>query len=339
MGVKPFAIATSVSLIIAQRLARRLCSNCKAADRHPRRGAAQGRLHAKTTSDGHQDLTTPVGCDQLHRRLQGPRRHLPGHADHRRRSAASSWKAATRWTSPTRPRKEGVWDLRRVGPGEGQARHDQSRRSQQRHRSNRRDASASMATAVATTGASRHQARQSRSSGKARTRTASASRGKSLRAGRSRGARRPAPPGHRRQQASRSKRSAFKSGGKVNAEDIAIFTRQLATMLTAGIPLVQSFDIVGNGHDKPAMQKLMLDDQGATSRPAPRCTRRSRKHPLYFDDLFVQPGRGRRAGRYARDAARQDRDLQGKDRGDQEEDQEGAVLPGRGARGRRHRHA
>src|ERR1700749_4702863 len=52
---------------------------------------------------------------------------------------------------------------------------------------------------------------------------------------------------------------AFKSGGKVKAEDIAVFSRQLATMLAAGIPMVQSFEIVGNGHEKPAMQKLILD--------------------------------------------------------------------------------
>ena len=48
-------------------------------------------------------------------------------------------------------------------------------------------------------------------------------------------------------------------GGKVNAGDIAVFSRQLATMLAAGIPLVQGFEIVGNGNDKPAMQKLILD--------------------------------------------------------------------------------
>ena len=53
--------------------------------------------------------------------------------------------------------------------------------------------------------------------------------------------------------------TAFKSGGKVQAEDIAVFSRQLATMLAAGIPLVQSFEIVGTGNDKPAMQKLILD--------------------------------------------------------------------------------
>ena len=53
--------------------------------------------------------------------------------------------------------------------------------------------------------------------------------------------------------------AAFKSGGKVKPEDIAVFSRQLATMLAAGIPLVQSFEIVGNGNEKPSMQKLVLD--------------------------------------------------------------------------------
>jgi type IV pilus assembly protein PilC len=78
----------------------------------------------------------------------------------------------------------------------------------------------------------------------------------------------------------------FKGGGKVKPEDIAIFSRQLATMLTAGIPLVQSFEIIGNGHDKPAMQKLVLDIkadiEGGTSLHEALA-----KQPLYFDDLFV----------------------------------------------------
>src|SRR5690349_12663771 len=79
---------------------------------------------------------------------------------------------------------------------------------------------------------------------------------------------------------------AFKSGGKVKPEDIAVFSRQLATMLASGIPLVQSFEIVGNGNEKPAMQKLVLDIkadvEGGTS-----LHEALGKHPLYFDDLFV----------------------------------------------------
>jgi type IV pilus assembly protein PilC len=75
-------------------------------------------------------------------------------------------------------------------------------------------------------------------------------------------------------------------GGKVTPGDIAIFSRQLATMLAAGIPLVQAFEIVGNGHEKAQMQKLILDVkadvEGGTS-----LHEALGKHPLYFDDLYV----------------------------------------------------
>lgn len=75
-------------------------------------------------------------------------------------------------------------------------------------------------------------------------------------------------------------------GGKVDPGDIAVFSRQLATMLAAGIPLVQAFEIVGNGHEKAAMQKLILDVkadvEGGTS-----LHEALGKHPLYFDDLYV----------------------------------------------------
>jgi type IV pilus assembly protein PilC len=85
----------------------------------------------------------------------------------------------------------------------------------------------------------------------------------------------------------RKQSQAFSAkGGKVNAADIAVFARQLATMLAAGIPMVQAFEIVGNGNDKPAMQKLVLDIkadvEGGTSLHEALA-----KHPLYFDDLFV----------------------------------------------------
>ncbi len=80
--------------------------------------------------------------------------------------------------------------------------------------------------------------------------------------------------------------NAFKSGGKITPMDIAVFSRQLATMMASGIPMVQSFEIVGNGHEKPAMQKLILDikaniEGGSTLHES------LAKFPLYFDDLFV----------------------------------------------------
>ena len=78
----------------------------------------------------------------------------------------------------------------------------------------------------------------------------------------------------------------FAGGGKVTSADIAIFSRQLATMLAAGIPLVQAFEIVGNGHDNAAMQKLIMsikaDVEGGSA-----LAEALGKHPLYFDDLFT----------------------------------------------------
>jgi type IV pilus assembly protein PilC len=80
--------------------------------------------------------------------------------------------------------------------------------------------------------------------------------------------------------------SVFRSGGKVLPIDIAVFARQLATMMSAGIPMVQAFEIIGNGHDKPAMQKLVLDIKG-TIEGGSTLHESLAKQPLYFDDLFV----------------------------------------------------
>jgi type IV pilus assembly protein PilC len=82
------------------------------------------------------------------------------------------------------------------------------------------------------------------------------------------------------------KQSTLFKGGRVTPGDIAIFSRQMATMMTAGIPLVQSFDIIGAGHENPAMQKLVLavkaDVEGGLALADALA-----KHPMQFDDLFV----------------------------------------------------
>ncbi|MEL7535966.1 MAG: type II secretion system F family protein [Pseudomonadota bacterium] len=84
----------------------------------------------------------------------------------------------------------------------------------------------------------------------------------------------------------RKQTQLFKSQGKITPGDIAIFSRQLATMMAAGIPLVQSFEIVGNGHENPAMQKLILDVK-ASVEGGSSLHEALAKHPLHFDDLFV----------------------------------------------------
>jgi len=73
---------------------------------------------------------------------------------------------------------------------------------------------------------------------------------------------------------------------KITALDIAVFTRQLATMMSAGVPLVQAFDIVGRGHENPSMRSLLLsikeDIEAGTS-----LSESIAKWPRYFDDLYV----------------------------------------------------
>jgi type IV pilus assembly protein PilC len=76
------------------------------------------------------------------------------------------------------------------------------------------------------------------------------------------------------------------SGGKaIKQKDIAVFTRQLATMMKAGVPLIQSFDIVARGSTNPKMTRLLTDirtdvETGTSLSSA------FRKHPLYFDSLY-----------------------------------------------------
>ncbi|MDJ0870534.1 MAG: type II secretion system F family protein [Gammaproteobacteria bacterium] len=82
---------------------------------------------------------------------------------------------------------------------------------------------------------------------------------------------------------------------KITAKDIAYFSRQLATMMSAGVPLVQSFEIVGRGHDNPSMQDLILtvkSDVEAGNSLADALAR----HPIYFDELYVNLVRAGEAG-------------------------------------------
>lgn len=92
------------------------------------------------------------------------------------------------------------------------------------------------------------------------------------------------------------KKLRTKSGGKVTDKDIALFTRQLATMMKAGVPLLQSFDIVGRGHSNPSVGKLLLDIK-ADVETGSSLSQAFRKYPLYFDTLFCNlVGAGEQAG-------------------------------------------
>ncbi|MEI2635269.1 MAG: type II secretion system F family protein [Methylotenera sp.] len=92
------------------------------------------------------------------------------------------------------------------------------------------------------------------------------------------------------------KQSAFANKGKITDKDITLFTRQLATMMKAGVPLLQAFDIVGKGHSNPAVAKL-LGDIKADVETGSSLSTSFRKYPLYFDNLFCNlVGAGEQAG-------------------------------------------
>ena len=88
------------------------------------------------------------------------------------------------------------------------------------------------------------------------------------------------------------KQSAFSSSKKISEKDITLFTRQLATMMKSGVPLLQSFDIVGKGHSNASVSKLLADIKGDVETGS-SLSQAFRKYPLYFDNLFcnlVQAG-------------------------------------------------
>jgi len=90
----------------------------------------------------------------------------------------------------------------------------------------------------------------------------------------------------------------FQATGKkrIIPKDIAVFFRQLATMLSAGVPLVQSFEIIGRGHENAGMRELILSIK-AEVESGTSLSETLAKHPIYFDDLVVSlVGAGEQAG-------------------------------------------
>ena len=81
------------------------------------------------------------------------------------------------------------------------------------------------------------------------------------------------------------KKRKMSSGKKIKPKDIALFTRQMATMMKAGVPLLQSYDIVGRGNPNPSVTRLLneirQDVETGTS-----LSIAFRRHPMYFDDLY-----------------------------------------------------
>lgn len=92
------------------------------------------------------------------------------------------------------------------------------------------------------------------------------------------------------------KRQKRARGGRITEKDIALFTRQLATMLKSGVPLLQAFDIVAKGHGNPAMAKLIYDVR-AEVETGSSLKQSFEKHPVHFDALYSNLiGAGEAAG-------------------------------------------
>jgi type IV pilus assembly protein PilC len=92
------------------------------------------------------------------------------------------------------------------------------------------------------------------------------------------------------------KKKTYSAGKRITDKDISLFTRQLATMMKAGVPLLQSFDIVGKGHANASVSKL-LQDIRADIETGTSLNQAFRKYPLYFDSLFCNlVGAGEQAG-------------------------------------------
>jgi type IV pilus assembly protein PilC len=84
---------------------------------------------------------------------------------------------------------------------------------------------------------------------------------------------------------SKISKQRFKGGRQITEKDITLFTRQLATMMKAGVPLLQTFEIVGRGHDNPAVGKLLLDIKSDVETGS-SLSQAFRKYPLQFDQLY-----------------------------------------------------
>ena len=81
------------------------------------------------------------------------------------------------------------------------------------------------------------------------------------------------------------KRQTFRGGGRINDKDITFFTRQLATMLKAGVPMLQAFEIVARGHRNARFARLMMDIKSRIEAGS-SLSQAFREHPAQFDSLY-----------------------------------------------------
>ena len=275
MGVAPFNIASSGDPDHGAAAGAQALRNCKQPVDCPTRSAARRRLQGERPRR------------QLEAVQAGRLRALQGNG-YKGRVGIYQVMPITEDDPATSSLKSGNCDGHRragaerrrarpapVGPAQGQAGHDVARRSARLYQRIAVEAERLMATGTLANGTPSGSRSRSRSStGKARTRTASVVSGEMRAGGEAVVARSAAPAGHHGHQGQEADASA--RGKKIKREGHrAVFTRQLSTMMKAGVPLLQSFDIVARGHCEPVDGAPADRHPVATSRPAPACPRRS----------------------------------------------------------------
>ena len=309
-------------LITAQRLGAQAVLACKKPEDIP----PEALLRAGFTEedlDGTLAALRPGRLRPLQgHRLQGPRRHLPGDADHRRDATASSCGTARAIDIADQAQKEGVRDLRQSGllkvkQGITSLEEIEAVHQRMTHQPDE------VITWPPQPQRSDRDVKEYTSSGKASTATTGRCAARCARRRET-----VVTTNLRRQgiRVTKVKKQSFRGGGSVSEKDITFFTRQLATMLKAGVPLLQAFDIVARGHSNAALRAPDDGHQGPG---------RGRLEPVA--GVPRVPGAsstrctatwcsaGETAGML--DAhPRAARDLQGKDPRDQGQDQVGAVL-------------
>ena len=335
MGITPngmsLYIAASVLLITAQRLARKLCENCKAPADYPREALLKAGFKPEDL-DGNWKPFRAVGCSMCNNGYKGRvgiYQVMPITEEIQKiiLNTGSSMDIADK-----RNATECVTCA--IGPAQGSIRRDDTRRTDLGHQrvANEKQKAGfgprrRMATAsIAAKGRIKDIVFEWEGKDK---------NGKPVRGEMRAGGEAMVSASLRRQgvMVNKVKKRRMSGGKAIKQKDIAVFTRQLSTMMKAGVPLIQSFDIVARGSANPKLTRL-LDRHPLRRRDRHQPLGGVPQAPALFRRPLLQPGRGRRSGRYSRNPARSSGHLQGKDDGDQEQDQVGADLPDRGARGR-----
>ena len=283
MGVAPFNIASSVLLITAQRLARKLCENCKKPADYPRESMLKAGFKPEDL-DGNWKPYRAVGCSACNNGYKGRvgiYQVMPITEAIQRIILSEG----TALDIAKQAQAEGVRDLRQSGLIKVRSRCHDARGSDHRHQRVARRLLPTQPAPPAHPWPPQHSSK-TRQGNHLRV-GRQGPNGKIVRGEMRAGGESVVNASLRRQGilVSKVKKRRTSGGRSIKQRDIAIFTRQLATMMKAGVPLLQSFDIVARGSTNPRMTKLLTDIRSDVE-TGTSLSAAFRKHPLHFDALY-----------------------------------------------------